>query len=424
MLHTPVTVQAHAGTRRTLALVVALGSSGLAQAQELAPEQLFEKISPSIWVVTTFDATDRRLAQGSAVVIDKGTLVTNCHVLAKARSMVVKRDNVAYGATLEHADVERDLCQIQARNFNAPAVEIASTAGLRVGQKVYAIGNPRGLELTFSDGLVSGLRKAADDKTVELVQTTAPISPGSSGGGLFDSQGRLVGVTTATRRESQNLNFAMPAEWVKDLPTRSRDALARRQAGETRVSSAGPTTQRQGPYHVGQTWTYTVTDRMTGRRQPVQLRVDRFDDGKLVFNGGGRVENTQGKVLSTATRELSELDALNLEGGWIHGGTADRRAWSIDTVAAGQPENRLQLDAVFAGESRITLPAGEFDVRVYRFSGYRRTSASQGPYATNVAYEATAWFAPALNRIVRFSATTRGNSNRVDEEVVLESFDR
>jgi hypothetical protein len=123
------------------------------------------------------------------VVIASGTLITNCHVLAKAKSFIVKRDNIANGATLQHADFECDMCQIQVRNFSAPAVELAPTAALRVGQCVCAVGNPRGLELTFGDGLVSGLRRSEDGRSEELVQTTAPISPGSGGGGPFRRPG-------------------------------------------------------------------------------------------------------------------------------------------------------------------------------------------------------------------------------------------
>jgi serine protease Do len=195
-------------------------------AHALEADQIFEKLEPSIWVVTTYNAQDQRLAQGSAVVVTKERLVTNCHVLAKAKSVVVKRGNIAHGAKLEHADVERDLCQLKAAELNAPAVEVAPMDSLRVGQKVYALGNPRGLELSLSDGLISSLRKSPDNQ-LEAIQTTAPVSPGSSGGGLFDSSGRLIGITTLMRRDSQNLNFAVPAAWIGELPERSRELLAK-----------------------------------------------------------------------------------------------------------------------------------------------------------------------------------------------------
>jgi serine protease Do len=90
-------------------------------------------------------------------------------------------------------------------------------ATLAVGTKVYAIGAPQGLELSLSDGVVASLRPLGGSS---LIQTTAAISAGSSGGGLFDSLGRLVGITTFQSRTGQNLNFAVPADWINLLPQR------------------------------------------------------------------------------------------------------------------------------------------------------------------------------------------------------------
>lgn len=412
---TPVPVQAPAQV------------SGQAAVEAMAPDALFEKLSPSVWVVVTFDADEKRLAQGSAVVIGAGTLITNCHVLVRSRSIAVRRDNVAYRATLEHADPERDLCQLQVKNFTAPAVQLAPTSALRVGQRVYAVGNPRGLELTFSDGLISGLRRGEDDKTVELVQTTAPISPGSSGGGLFDAQGRLIGITTAVARDSQNLNFAMPADWIAQVPERARQALARRQGGgqgSTGAAGAGPI--RQGARFVGQVFDYTVIDRATGNRQSVQLRVERFDGENVVF-AGGRVENAQGRVLRGGGTAQSELDVLNSLGGWVHGDMLTNRSWRFQTETGGSNAVRLDLEGQFGGASRVTTPAGEFDVVIFRFTGFRAaTWSGAAPVARQPQqYEVTVWFAPAIHRVVRFMARSPGvSAGRIDEEVVLERFDR
>lgn len=97
-----------------------------------------------------------------------------------------------------------------------------SSRTLKTGERVYAVGAPQGLELTLSEGLISGLRPTDD---AQLVQTSAPISPGSSGGGLFDSKGQLVGVTTLYLKEGQNLNFAVPAEWISALTERPGPSL-------------------------------------------------------------------------------------------------------------------------------------------------------------------------------------------------------
>ena len=108
------------------------------------------------------------------------------------------------------ANIEADRCVVRSRNLRLrPIAGIRPFDNLEIGETVYAIGNPQRLELTVSDGLLSGKRAAGE---LRLVQTTAPISPGSSGGGLFDSRGNLVGITTSTRRDAQNINFAIPAE--------------------------------------------------------------------------------------------------------------------------------------------------------------------------------------------------------------------
>lgn len=186
--------------------------------------QLYAKRAPSIWLVTVYDAQGRPKGLGSAVVIGPETLVTNCHVLFHSKSVSVKHENTAHGARLEHADVDRDLCILRAQGMVAPAVPIAPLTSLLIGQKVYAIGAPRGMELTLSDGLLAAIHRDRSDAIASL-QITAPISPGSSGGGIFDVEGRLVGVSSATLLGAQNVNFAIPAAWIDDVPARAKVAL-------------------------------------------------------------------------------------------------------------------------------------------------------------------------------------------------------
>lgn len=207
-------------------------AAACSHAEAQTPDVLFEQISPSIWSVLTYDPNGRPLRQGSAVVTGPGRLVTNCHVLARSRSVEVAKDNVKYLARLEFPDTQRDLCQLQVRNFTAPAVKIGTVRDLKVGQRVYAIGSPKGLELTMSDGIISSLRSTSTDDQ-PLIQTTAAISAGSSGGGLFSSDGLLIGITTFVVKDSQNLNFAHPAEWIADIPERAKLQLAKYQESKT-----------------------------------------------------------------------------------------------------------------------------------------------------------------------------------------------
>jgi S1-C subfamily serine protease len=215
-------------------------------AAALTPDAFYAKTAPSVWLIKTFDEDGLALGVGSGVVIAPDTVLTNCHVLAKAKRVSVRQDKEAHNAKLQYADVERDLCQLAVAGLGAPAVPVGDSDKMAVGQHVYALGNPKGLELTLSDGLVSALRK--DDKgNLVLIQTTAPISQGSSGGGLFDENGRLIGITSLLAREGQNLNFAYPINWLRDLPERSASAMKKRKEEiAARPDSPAPAPQKPG----------------------------------------------------------------------------------------------------------------------------------------------------------------------------------
>ena len=132
--------------------------------------------------------------------------------------------------------MERDLCQLEVIWLNRRPVRIVSATQRLVGQRVYAIGTPKGLELTLSEGLISSLRPRARSF---VIQTSAPMSRGSSGGGLFDDEGRLVGIAAFQYARGQNLNFAVPASWVTEMPGRVRGAWAKAGLGATAEQPLG-----------------------------------------------------------------------------------------------------------------------------------------------------------------------------------------
>lgn len=224
----PSTQLGHGAPALAWALAAALALV-VTPAAALNAAEVFAKVSPSVWRVQTFDADGLLLGQGSGVVVGPAQVVTNCHVLAKARQVQVRRETASAGlpAQLVMWDVQRDLCQLQVPGLQAPAINLAPSAEVAVGQAAYAIGHPKALELTMSAGLVSSLRHNAAQQLV-LIQTSAAISGGSSGGGLFNDQGQLVGLTTigSTTGDAQNLNFAIPADWIQQLPRRHAAARA------------------------------------------------------------------------------------------------------------------------------------------------------------------------------------------------------
>jgi len=184
------------------ALLAALPSG---EALATTAERVFAAVSPSVVVV------EAGQQQGSGVVVAARVVATNCHVIGEAGRITVRRGRIGHAASLVRSDRARDVCLLEVPTLEAPSVNMRPAADLRVGAAVYAVGAPQGLELSLSAGLVSQLRGSEGGP---LIQTTAPVSPGSSGGGLFDERGALVGLTTFELGRGQNLNFAVPAEWV------------------------------------------------------------------------------------------------------------------------------------------------------------------------------------------------------------------
>jgi hypothetical protein len=195
------------------------------------PEQIFQQSSQSVVVIHSYDGEGNIINQGGGVVTGRELVTTNCHVIEDAYRLGVSHQTQVFEATPASANPDRDLCQIRVPRLYAPWA-VVSTGKLRVGQRVYAIGAPEGLELTLTEGLISSLR---DFEGSQYIQTSAAISQGSSGGGLFDTEGRLIGITAFFIAEGQNLNFALPAAWIVDLDRTSRAAA---KGGEQEMTEA------------------------------------------------------------------------------------------------------------------------------------------------------------------------------------------
>jgi serine protease Do len=408
-------------------LVLFAGVLASAQAWALEPDAVFAKVVPSVWTVVATDAQGRNRVQGSAVVIGPGRLVTNCHVLARMTRFDVSKDNVSYTGKLEFPDPDNDLCQLRVDNFTAPAVELADMNQLRVGMRVYAVGTPRGLETTLSDGLLSGLRRS-DDGQLQFIQTSAPISPGSSGGGLFDAEGRLIGITTFTRRESQNLNLAVPAQRVAELPERGRQMLEQRAAANAARAAAIAAAARPAPLELtaqrlpGDWFEYVTTDQQTNLKSVVNLKVDRVEGGRVIFNGGARVEDPAGQVLGATSAALVELDLVTPPGGWAPGGQVMSGVRPLKVSASWQSQPATyDLTAVASPEQ--TLRVGEVEYSAVRIDLQGWHGRVFGNFHFNVPYRATVWYAPALKRVVRFTVDFRSSAGAASSAWVSETLE-
>ena len=176
----------------------------------LSPVDLFARANRYVWIVRVTTRRSGSRYQGSAVAVGPNRLITNCHVLEQANAITIMQGNEVRTAQLTAASVESDRCVLTVeKTLPAYSRTIRPFESLKVGEPVVSIGSPKGLENTLGQGIVSGLRKW---ESLQVVQTTAPVSSGSSGGGLFDGAGNLIGITTFKIRDSDALNFAIAAE--------------------------------------------------------------------------------------------------------------------------------------------------------------------------------------------------------------------
>lgn len=202
----------------------------------LSAVDLFKQTAPSIYLIVAakdeaaFRAR-RGVYEGSAVAITPNLALTNCHIVKGRLKLILIQKKQKDAATVVASDPRTDRCIIQAETMQLrPIVGVRAYHDLAVGEKVYTIGNPSGLTSTLSEGIISGLRT---QRGVRYVQTSAPISPGSSGGGLFDERGNLLGITSFKIEDAENLNFAIAAEdyWRKP-GARQRTSRRKDDAGE------------------------------------------------------------------------------------------------------------------------------------------------------------------------------------------------
>jgi len=241
----------------------AVAPRGALAADELANIDVFKRLSPSVVHITTL-ATERDFFNRSVQQVPRGTgtgfvwdtaghIVTNFHVIQEGSgARVTLADQSSWPATLVGAFPDRDLAvlKIAAPASKLPAIPIGSSRDLQVGQKVYAIGNPFGLDQTLTTGIVSALNREIEsfnNRTIRgVVQTDAAINPGNSGGPLLDSAGRLIGVNTqiaSPSGASAGIGFAIPVDEVnRVVPRLIRDGRISRPA--LGISAASDAVQR------------------------------------------------------------------------------------------------------------------------------------------------------------------------------------
>ena len=218
---------------------------GVQPKAQLTTAALAKKASPSLVTITSAGG------QGSGVVVDSsGVLVTNLHVVRGQTRVMVKLANgdVYDDVVVVDVDDRRDLVLLKIKAFGlAPAV-LGNSDQVQIGDRVVLIGSPKGLDVSVSDGLISAIRDNGNGSRV--FQTSAAASPGSSGGGMFNAAGELIGIVSSKLTAGENLNFAVPSNYLRGLLTTqtrmSLSELAKQFPAESvaQASPAGPATSQ------------------------------------------------------------------------------------------------------------------------------------------------------------------------------------
>ncbi len=223
---------------RTEAAPRAVAPRGPLAADELANVELFRRTSPSVVHITTLE-TQRDFFSRATQEVPRGTgtgfvwdgdghIVTNYHVIQGASAArVTLADQSTHKASLVGFFADRDLAVLKIEVPRLPPIPLGTSRDLLVGQRVYAIGNPFGLDQTLTTGIVSALNREIESfnsRTIRgVIQTDAAINPGNSGGPLLDSAGRLIGVNTqiaSPSGASAGIGFAIPVDEVNRIVPR------------------------------------------------------------------------------------------------------------------------------------------------------------------------------------------------------------
>jgi hypothetical protein len=246
----------------------------------LSPAEIAARALPSVVTVRTDDS----LGTGFVVRPD-GWIATNMHVVVGGpRVKVTLRDERELDVVeVLAASPDHDLALIRVPARGLPPLPLGDSDAMRPGDPVVAIGNPLGLEDTVSNGLVSARRKV--DEGLEILQISAPIAPGSSGGPIFNEHGEVIGVATAVLEGGQNLNFGVPARYLaamikqpSPMPLAQFAALVARMRGPS-----GPKVPRHVPHHALSILNGCSID---AQKLVVQMLGDAIEAGAPLYNDG------------------------------------------------------------------------------------------------------------------------------------------
>ncbi|HET6610397.1 MAG TPA: trypsin-like peptidase domain-containing protein [Kofleriaceae bacterium] len=266
----------------------ACGPAATHARKKLTAAEIVQQSTPAIVRIQT-DLAGQEGAHGVGtgfIVAADGRIATNLHVIHGSKAVSV---TLLDGTTLPvheviAVDPDRDLAIIQVNRSGLPVLRLGDSEKVDAGDPVIAIGNPLGvLDYTVSDGLISSIRML--ENTTKVLQISAPISRGSSGGPLFNSYGEVIGVATFISLQGQNLNFGIPSNYLRPLmAARSGMTLEQLEARLPATPHVGePAIERKVPHHE-----MAILDgcKDTSIVEVVRVITEAIDNGAPIYNQG------------------------------------------------------------------------------------------------------------------------------------------
>ncbi|MBI4482902.1 MAG: serine protease [Acidobacteria bacterium] len=207
-----------------ITLLLLLMAAGQTPAQELSPADIFQRVKPSMVVIEALGGRHGDVLGSGFIVRPTGVIVTNYHVIEGARSVRVRLDSgdVFDDVGFVDGDERKDIAILKIKLANLAPVDIGDSEAVKPGEKILVIGHSKGLKNTITEGLVSGDRRAEDVPELgkagfQILQISAPLWHGASGGVVLNMHGQVVGIPFAGLSDGQNINFAIPVHYVTPL---------------------------------------------------------------------------------------------------------------------------------------------------------------------------------------------------------------
>lgn len=361
---------------RALVRLAFLAATGLAPAgvwaQTLTPREIAAAAQRATVQIRALDSRGEVDGMGSGFFVSPdGLIVTNFHVIEGARTLQVETfdgevyDNVYYVTS----DPRRDVAVLKVPVEGRVSLRLGSDTAAVIGAEVYAMGHPLGQTGTFSNGLVSASRTI---EGVSMIQISAPISSGSSGGPVMDARGEVIGVATMVLTGGQNLNYAVPVRYVRPLLAAgdrpqpyARSLLPRASGGlasvgDARSPGAGSSTARPGR---------RMPPRSTRSRTDWEEQVvGLLERGEELLAGEGFVRTHEYKT-GTLRRGESETVRFRLNAGttYLLAGACDTDCNDVDLRLLGPGGSLLDQDVADDDYPLVTVTpsvTGEYTVRV------------------------------------------------------------